>query len=99
MKLRMGFLGFEVAATGRSVCYHCGHKVAMNNLRWQFWYHERRYHRWVHFRCARAMIDANPGEPWLVQCTTLLEQGVEGLTHDQTMDVHALLEELRSLRP
>jgi len=94
----VGFLDFLVAATGRSVCYHCSCGIPTNSLRWQFVFHARKYRRWVHLRCALAMIDANPAEPWLVQCIAGLERGGTGLTPAQQREVDDLLHELRSRR-
>ena len=94
-----GFRDFSVAKTARSVCYHCGREILAQSLRWKFIYHHRKYHRWVHLRCAPAMIviaAADLGKLWLAQCIAELERGCTDLESVQQREVDDLLRELRS---
>ena len=58
----IGFYEADVAVSNRSVCLHCGEKVAKGSVRYSYHWHPRRPSRWMHHSCAVAFVAANPAE-------------------------------------
>ena len=56
----IGFDEGSVAPTSRSVCYHCGQKIAKGSSRFSYFWNERRPSRYMHATCVVHFLDADP---------------------------------------
>ena len=52
-----GLMGVDIAASGRSKCFHCNNMIARDSIRFQYTIDPKRPHRHIHLECVKA-VDA-----------------------------------------
>ena len=94
---QIGFDEGSVAPTCRSVCYHCGQKIAKGASRFSYFWNERRPSRYMHATCVVHFIDADPAaaDARKVQAVEAMSRIAQSANADQ--QVISAAEHLRSV--